>query len=96
MAHSTKRVYPPFPRVRSAALLEAAIYLRSVKTALRGDQEKCASFTKLMEDYLHHRVTVEQVVSVVKELFRDHEELIVGFNDYLPEQHRISVPVQDI
>ena len=35
-------------------------------------------------------------MSVVKELFRDHEELIVGFNDYLPEEHRISVPVQDI
>ena len=35
-------------------------------------------------------------MSVVKELFRDHEGLIVGFNDYLPEEHRISVPVQDI
>jgi paired amphipathic helix protein Sin3a len=37
------------------------------------------------------RIDVEGVVSRVKELFKEHEELLLKFNDYLPEEYKVSL-----
>jgi paired amphipathic helix protein Sin3a len=37
------------------------------------------------------RIDVEAVGSRVKKLFKEHEELLLKFNDYLPEEYKVSL-----
>jgi histone deacetylase complex regulatory component SIN3 len=40
--------------------------------------------------YIFCRIDVEGVVSTVKELFKEHEELLLKFNDYVPEKYKVA------
>ena len=43
----------------------------------------------------HCRIDTTGLVSRVKELFKGHKDLILGFNTFLPSEHKITLPLED-
>lgn len=43
--------------------------------------------------YLSCRITIPVVISRLKLLFSEHQELIEGFNQFLPEEFKITLPL---
>ncbi|WJX56901.1 hypothetical protein P8452_42515 [Trifolium repens] len=66
-------------------------YLNEIKDAFKDEVETFDDFIWVMRDYKEKRIDVEGVGSRVKELFKEHEELLLKFNDYLPEEYKVSL-----
>lgn len=41
------------------------------------------------------RIDVEDAIAKVKELFKEHKDLLLGFNTFLPSSHQITVSLED-
>jgi paired amphipathic helix protein Sin3a len=68
---------------------EAKKYLKEVKYAFRNKKHIYMSFLRLFKDFRCQRIDLENVKVEVARMFRDHGELISGFNYFLPEGHEI-------
>ncbi|KAK2374809.1 hypothetical protein P8452_47314 [Trifolium repens] len=66
-------------------------YLNEINDAFKDEVQKFDDFRGVMRDFKEKRIDVEGVVSRVKELFKEHEELLLKFNDYLPEEYKVSL-----
>ena len=55
--------------------------------------------TKLVFDYcfcyLDCRIDTAGVIARVKDLFKGHRDLILGFNTFLPKGYEITLPLED-
>ncbi|XLS87489.1 hypothetical protein HN51_037655 [Arachis hypogaea] len=53
-------------------------------------------FMQLLRDYNNRRRTdIQGVTTEVKENFEGHDHLILGFNEFLPPQYQIQLPVEE-
>ncbi|KAI3731490.1 hypothetical protein L1987_62678 [Smallanthus sonchifolius] len=68
---------------------DALAYLKDVKDMFHDNEEKYAEFLDVMKDFRAQRVDTTGVIARVKELFRGHRELILGFNAFLPKGYEI-------
>ncbi|KAL3720209.1 hypothetical protein ACJRO7_005095 [Eucalyptus globulus] len=68
----------------------AISYVLEVKQALRDQREKYDMFVQSFEDH-ETRIDTAELIERVKEIFEGHDELIRGFNAFLPEESRIVV-----
>lgn len=75
------------------AITNALNYLYSVKVAFGATSEDYLDFMELMKDFKAKRITIPIVTSRVKILFAEHQELLEGFNQFLPAEHKIYVPL---
>ncbi|PNX68816.1 paired amphipathic helix protein SIN3 4-like [Trifolium pratense] len=69
---------------------DTLVYLDEIKDAFKDEVEKFNDFIEIMRDFKERRIDVEDVASRVKELFKEHEELLMKFNNYLPDEYKIS------
>lgn len=80
-------------------------YVEKVKVAFQDEKEKYDEFLRVIKDYKAQRIDTTGVITRVKELFEGHEELIIGFNTFLPkgceitltqehEQHHVKKPLE--
>nr|XP_025690647.1 paired amphipathic helix protein Sin3-like 5 isoform X1 [Arachis hypogaea] len=74
---------------------DAVKYLKTVKDAFYDKPEKYANFLQVMKDFRAQRTDTDDVIARVKELFKGHRNLIVGFNTFLPKEHEIALPLED-
>ncbi|KAK9278472.1 hypothetical protein L1049_028038 [Liquidambar formosana] len=74
---------------------DALIFLERVRDAFAGEIEKYGEFLQFMRDFKAQRIDTAGTLSRVKELFKDHQELIAGFNIFVPYGYEISAPLQD-
>ncbi|KAL3006123.1 hypothetical protein AAZX31_08G259300 [Glycine max] len=51
--------------------------------------EKFDKFMDVMKDYKFHRIDVGIVVEKMEEILKDHGDLILGFNKFLPKGYEI-------
>ncbi|GMY24079.1 paired amphipathic helix protein Sin3-like 4 isoform X1 [Fagus crenata] len=75
------------------SLQSATEYLRLVKHTFQNNEEIYEDFLKILKDCRANRIGVTHVVSKAKHLFMGHHELLLGFNTFLPEEYKITVPL---
>ncbi|KAF5726781.1 paired amphipathic helix protein Sin3-like 4-like isoform X3 [Tripterygium wilfordii] len=70
---------------------DALHYLKAVKEIFQNNREKYDDFLEVMKDFKAQRVDTTGVIARVKELFKGHRELILGFNTFLPKGFEITL-----
>ncbi|XP_071706353.1 paired amphipathic helix protein Sin3-like 2 isoform X2 [Rutidosis leptorrhynchoides] len=74
---------------------DALTYLKEVKDMFQHQREKYDSFLDVMKDFKAQRIDTTGVIARVKELFKGHNNLIFGFNTFLPKGYEITVIEED-
>ncbi|KAJ0818044.1 putative transcription regulator Others family [Helianthus annuus] len=70
---------------------DALTYLKQVKDMFQDQREKYDMFLDVMKDFKAQRIDTAGVIARVKELFKGHNNLIFGFNAFLPKDFEITV-----
>ncbi|GER35778.1 paired amphipathic helix protein Sin3-like 1 [Striga asiatica] len=70
---------------------DALSYLKQVKDMFQDQKEKYESFLDVMKDFKAQRIDTAGVIARVKELFKGHPNLILGFNTFLPKGYEITL-----
>ncbi|KAL0689904.1 hypothetical protein Bca4012_089582 [Brassica carinata] len=71
---------------------DALSYLKAVKDMFQDKKDKYDTFLALMKDFKAQRVNTDGVIASVKELFKGYDDLLLGFNTFLPKGYRITLP----
>ena len=66
-------------------------YITKIKQTFRGDPEKYAKFTRILNEYHQKKVNVVDTVQRVVALLRHHPYLVLHFNQFLPDGHEIHM-----
>lgn len=74
---------------------DALSYLKAVKDIFQDNKEKYDDFLEVMKDFKAQRVDTAGVIRRVKDLFKGHRDLILGFNTFLPKGYEITLPFED-
>ncbi|XP_076894723.1 paired amphipathic helix protein Sin3-like 2 [Bidens hawaiensis] len=74
---------------------DALTYLKQVKDMFQGQREKYDMFLDVMKDFKAQRIDTAGVIARVKDLFKGHNNLIFGFNTFLPKGYEITVIEDD-
>ncbi|XP_010532951.1 PREDICTED: paired amphipathic helix protein Sin3-like 3 isoform X2 [Tarenaya hassleriana] len=74
---------------------DALAYLKNVKDKFHDNREKYDEFLEVMKDFKAQRIDTAGVIARVKELFKGHRELILGFNTFLPKGFEITLLPED-
>ncbi|KAI4389240.1 hypothetical protein MLD38_001488 [Melastoma candidum] len=70
---------------------DALSYLKRVKDMFQDQRDKYDMFLEVMKDFKAQRTDTAGVIARVKELFKGHNDLILGFNTFLPKGFEITV-----
>ncbi|XP_047939077.1 paired amphipathic helix protein Sin3-like 2 isoform X3 [Salvia hispanica] len=70
---------------------DALSYLKDVKDMFQDQREKYDRFLDVMKDFKAQRIDTAGVIARVKELFKGHPNLILGFNTFLPKGYEITL-----
>ncbi|CAA0823407.1 Paired amphipathic helix protein Sin3-like 2 [Striga hermonthica] len=74
---------------------DALTYLKEVKDMFQDQREKYDKFLDVMKDFKAQRIDTAGVIGRVKELFKGHPNLILGFNTFLPKGYEITLTDED-
>lgn len=74
---------------------DALSYLKAVKEKFKDDKEKYDEFLEVMKDFKAQKIDTAGVITRVKELFKGHRQLILGFNTFLPKGYEITLPLEE-
>ncbi|KAK2458449.1 paired amphipathic helix protein Sin3 [Trifolium repens] len=80
---------------RKQTVDDALAFLKAVKVAFQNETEKYDEFIEILKDFKAGRTNSIGVTSRVRELFKEHIHLILGFNNFLPNEYQLvsrSVP----
>jgi histone deacetylase complex regulatory component SIN3 len=64
---------------------DALDYLRDVKVRFENKKHVYETFLEIMKEFKAQTIDTQGVIKKVKELFKGHTDLIVGFNTFLPK-----------
>ncbi|OIT33725.1 PREDICTED: paired amphipathic helix protein Sin3-like 2 isoform X2 [Nicotiana attenuata] len=70
---------------------DALSYLKEVKDMFQDQREKYDLFLDVMKDFKAQRIDTSGVIARVKDLFKGHPNLILGFNTFLPKGYEITL-----
>ncbi|PHT91799.1 hypothetical protein T459_06912 [Capsicum annuum] len=74
---------------------DAFSYLKQVRDMFPYQREKYTTFLQIMINFKNRRIDTIGVISIVKELFKGHPNLLRGLNPFLPEGYEISILNED-
>nr|XP_024382615.1 paired amphipathic helix protein Sin3-like 4 isoform X2 [Physcomitrium patens] len=74
---------------------DALAYLKAVKEKFKDDKGKYDEFLEVMKDFKAQRLDTAGVITRVKDLFKGHRQLILGFNTFLPRGYEITLPLEE-
>lgn len=66
-------------------------YMKYVKKVFQDERDTIDTFLVILRDFRHQRTDLPDVVARVKVLFKGHNNLILGFNIFLPEGFKIAL-----
>ncbi|KAI8543546.1 hypothetical protein RHMOL_Rhmol08G0227100 [Rhododendron molle] len=72
---------------------EALRFVRSVRLAFGDDSKEYVEFLYLMNEFKNKRTNIQAFHLRIRDLFKEHPELVAGFNTFLPAGYEI--PMQD-
>ncbi|KAJ0243536.1 Histone deacetylase interacting domain-containing protein [Hirschfeldia incana] len=70
---------------------DASSYLKDVKDELLYQREICHKFFESLKDFEAQRIDISCLIARVAELFKGHDNLISGFNTFLPRGLEINL-----
>ncbi|GAB2280380.1 hypothetical protein Dimus_015015, partial [Dionaea muscipula] len=70
-------------------------YLRAVKEKFSDNKGKYDEFLEVMKDFKALKIDTKGVIERVKQLFKGHTNLILGFNTFLPQGYAITLPPEN-
>ncbi|XP_058193253.1 trans-Golgi network-localized SYP41-interacting protein 1-like isoform X2 [Rhododendron vialii] len=70
-------------------------YLKAVEDIFQDNKQKYNDFLHVMKDFNTNRIDRTGVIERVKELFRGHRDLLLGFNIFLPKGYEITLSMED-
>ncbi|XP_009771461.1 paired amphipathic helix protein Sin3-like 2 isoform X1 [Nicotiana sylvestris] len=74
---------------------DALSYLKEVKEMFQDQKDKYDLFLDVMKDFKAQRIDTAGVIARVKDLFKGHPRLILGFNTFLPKGYEITLNEED-
>lgn len=74
---------------------DALAYLQQVKTTFLEDLFVYETFLDIMKDFKYQVLDTPGVIAKVSELFKGHNNLILGFNAFLPPGFQIEIPPEE-
>ncbi|KAK1280747.1 Paired amphipathic helix protein Sin3-like 6 [Acorus gramineus] len=74
---------------------DALAYAKTVRDTFHDKKDKYEEFLEVLKDFKAKRIDNVGVVSRVKELFKGHRDLILGFSTFLPKGYKITLPPED-
>ncbi|XP_075105743.1 paired amphipathic helix protein Sin3-like 2 isoform X3 [Nicotiana tabacum] len=74
---------------------DALSYLKEVKDMFQDQREKYDLFLDVMKDFKAQRIDTSGVIARVKDLFKGHPNLILGFNTFLPKGYEITLTEEE-
>uniref|UniRef100_M0ZLV9 Paired amphipathic helix protein Sin3-like 2 n=1 Tax=Solanum tuberosum TaxID=4113 RepID=M0ZLV9_SOLTU len=74
---------------------DALSYLKEVKDMFSDQAEKYNMFLDVMTDFKRKRIDTVGVIAKIKELFKGHPRLLLGFNLFLPNGYEIILTDED-
>ncbi|XP_026443607.1 paired amphipathic helix protein Sin3-like 4 isoform X1 [Papaver somniferum] len=74
---------------------DALAYLKAVKDIFQDKRMKYDEFLEVMKDFKAQRIDTTGVIARVKDLFKGHRDLILGFNTFLPKGYEIHLVTED-
>jgi len=69
---------------------DALDFLEKVRQAFSDRPFVYNSFLDVMKEFKEHSIDTQGVIARVKVLFRGRQDLVLGFNQFLPQSHRIK------
>ncbi|WJX59061.1 hypothetical protein P8452_44443 [Trifolium repens] len=69
-------------------------FLNQVKLVFQNNMEIYFDFLQIINDHKVQGIDIRGVAAIVKELFKGHTNLILGFNAFLPKEYKITLPFQ--
>ncbi|KAF7327545.1 HDAC-interact domain-containing protein [Mycena kentingensis (nom. inval.)] len=86
---------PPRPSVKMLKVSDALSYLDAVKAQFHDEPDVYNKFLDIMKQFKSQNIDTPGVIKRVSDLFRDHPNLIQGFNTFLPSGYRIECGKDD-
>ncbi|CAL0313137.1 unnamed protein product [Lupinus luteus] len=80
---------------RKVTTKDALLYLKEIKTVFKEDMEKYEYFLQIMKDFKQNRIDANGVISAANELFKEHDHLLLGLNNFLPRGYPIQLPLRN-
>ncbi|CAJ2651227.1 paired amphipathic helix protein Sin3-like 3 [Trifolium pratense] len=74
---------------------DALAFLKAVKDVFKDEEENFNYFMEIMIDYREKRIYFDDLMTKVKELFKGHDDLIIGFNIFAPSDYQIQVSQEE-
>jgi len=71
---------------------DAVAYMEKVNEVFADRPEVYTEFLSIIKAFQEQRLDTPGVIAAVGKLFAGHDDLLVGFNPFLPEGHRMPVP----
>lgn len=65
---------------------QAVTYVNKIKSRFADDQQAYQTFLGILQTYQKEQKSIKEVYKQVSHLFRDHEDLLREFSNFLPEQ----------
>ncbi|KAG0503340.1 hypothetical protein HPP92_003412 [Vanilla planifolia] len=90
--HQNMSTITPASSAQKLTTNDALAYLKAVKDIFQDNREKYDEFLEVMKDFKSQRIDTGGVIMRVKELFKGHRDLILGFNTFLPKGYEIKLP----
>jgi histone deacetylase complex regulatory component SIN3 len=75
-------------------LEDGLAFYKAVKNVFQDKKESFDEFLNLMMDWKCERVDIRSFVAQMKELLKEHMDLILGFNVFLLTKCQITIPFQ--
>lgn len=75
---------------------DALAYLKTLKdTMFQDKKENYDEFLKTLKAFKQRRIDRKDVIARVKDLLKGHDDLILGFNTFLPKEYQITIQLED-
>jgi len=87
----------PTPPTNTSAIqqglttMDALSYLREVKEHFKHNKTVYDIFLDIMKEFKARQIDTADVIRRVKELFKGHDSLILGFNTFVPKGYEIKI-----
>ncbi|GJY52003.1 zinc finger, CCHC-type containing protein [Tanacetum coccineum] len=78
-------------RANKLTTMAALTYLKEIKETFKDQREKYDEFLDVMKDFKAHRVDTPSIIARVRRLFEGYQDLILGFNTFLPKEYEITI-----
>jgi paired amphipathic helix protein Sin3a len=69
---------------------DALSYVLMVKETFYDDEDKYFDFIEIMKDLSKERISYEDVIAQVRSLLKEHPQLLIEFDYFLPPRDRMA------